>query len=106
MIRGKAYLDAGGDCFFVPGIKETDELWSITKALSSPVNVIALPGIPDFKTLKEIGVARLSLGPGFLKTAVKAMKELALKLKNHEGLDEVLTNDVTSDYLKNLVNTH
>ena len=69
----------------------------------SLVNVIAMPGIPDFKTLKEIGVKRVSLGPGFLKIAIKAMKELAIKLRNYEGLEEVIGNEVSSEDLKKLV---
>jgi hypothetical protein len=48
-------------------------------------------------------VARLSLGPGFLKAAIKAMKDLAVKLKNYDGLGEVLENDVASAELKDLV---
>jgi 2-methylisocitrate lyase-like PEP mutase family enzyme len=101
--RGKAYLDAGGDCFFPPGMKDKDELSKLIQALKSPVNIIAVPGIPDFKTMEDIGVARLSLGPGYLKIAIKAMKDLALKLKGHDGLTDVLQNDVTSDHLKKLV---
>jgi 2-methylisocitrate lyase-like PEP mutase family enzyme len=101
--RGKAYLDAGGDCVFPPAMKDKQELSKLVQALRAPVNVIAMPGIPDFNTMKDIGIARLSLGPGYLKIAVKAMKDLALKLKGHDGLTDVLENDVTSDHLKNLV---
>jgi 2-methylisocitrate lyase-like PEP mutase family enzyme len=104
--RGKAYLDAGADGLFPPGMKDQDELAKVVSSLRCPVNVIAHPGIPDLKTLQEIGVARLSLGPGFLKIAVKAMKELAIKIKNHEGLDEVIGNDVSSEYLKMLIDKH
>ena len=101
--RGKAYVDAGADGLFPPAMKDKDELAKLVSALSCPVNVIAMPGIPDFRTLKQIGVRRVSLGPGFLKIAIKAMKQLALKLKNYEGLDEVINNEVSSDDLKKLV---
>ena len=101
--RGKAYLDAGADGLFPPAMKDKDELAKLVASLRCPVNVIAFPGIPDFKTLKEIGVARISLGPGFLKIAIRAMKQLAQKLKNYEGLDEVIANEVSSEELKKLV---
>jgi 2-methylisocitrate lyase-like PEP mutase family enzyme len=101
--RGQAYLDAGADCIFPPGMKDKEELSKVIQTLKSPVNVIAIPGIPDFKTMGDIGVARLSLGPGYLKIAIKAMKDLALKLKGHDGLTDVLQNDVTTDHLKKLV---
>src|SRR5688572_12363895 len=101
--RGKAYLDAGADGLFPAAMKDKDELAKLVSVLSCPVNVIAMPGIPDFRTLREIGVARISLGPGFLKIAIRAMKQLALKLKNYEGLDEVIDNEISSEELKKLV---
>ena len=104
--RGKAYLDAGADGLFPPAMKDKDELAKLVSVLSCPVNVIAMPGIPDFRTLREIGVKRVSLGPGFLKIAIKAMKQLAIKLKNYEGLDEVIGNEVSSEDLKKLVSRH
>lgn len=102
--RGKAYLNAGADCFFPLAVKNKNELVRLMASLQCPINVLALPGIPDFKTLRDIGIARVSLGPGFLKIAIKAMKTLAMKLKNYDGLEEVIENEVTSEYLKNLVN--
>jgi len=101
--RGKAYLDAGADALFPPGVNDKEELAKVVATLQCPVNVIALRGIPNFKTLKEIGVARVSLGPGLLKIAFKAMKDLATKIKNYEGLDEVTENEVSSDDLKRLI---
>jgi 2-methylisocitrate lyase-like PEP mutase family enzyme len=50
-----------------------------------------------------MGVARLSLGPSFLKIAVQAMKELALKLRQQEGLSDILQCEISSDYLKKLI---
>jgi 2-methylisocitrate lyase-like PEP mutase family enzyme len=102
--RGKAFLDAGADGFFPVAVKSKQELSAIVSTLRCPVNVIAFPGIPDFKTMREIGIARVSLGPGFLKIAVNAMKQLASRLKRFDGLDDVINNDVTSEDLKKLIN--
>jgi 2-methylisocitrate lyase-like PEP mutase family enzyme len=101
--RGKAYIDAGADCFFPLAVKRKEDLQQLISTLPCPLNIIAIQGIPDMTTLREIGVARLSLGPGFLKIAIRALRDLAIKLKNFEGLDEVTGNDVATDYLKNLV---
>ena len=62
-----------------------------------------VPGIPDFAVLKEIGLARISLGPGFLKKAIQGMKQAAQKLLVHEGMEDITTNPVTGDYLNNLI---
>jgi len=101
--RGKAYKDAGADGFYPIILKNKEQIGQLVKEVSLPVNILLFPGIPDFESLEKIGVARLSLGPGFLKTAVNAMKNIAEKLLHYEGMAEVNENPVTSDYLKNLI---
>lgn len=101
--RGKAYKDAGADCFYPILLKDKEEIQKLVNELKMPVNILTIPGIPDLKTLKEIGVRRVSLGPSFLKIAIKAMKDLALKLQDLEGLNQITGNDITSDYLKLLI---
>ena len=102
--RGVAYKSAGADCFFPLAIQNEDEIKAIVKQLQMPVNIILIAGVPELNTLDDIGVKRVSLGPGFLKIAVKAMKSLAIKLQRHEGLADIAGNEITSDYLVSLVN--
>ena len=73
------------------------------KEVSLPVNILMVPGIADFSTLKEIGLARISLGPGFLKNAINSMKNIAEKLLHYQAAEEITGNAVTSGYLKNLI---
>lgn len=101
--RGEAYKDAGADGFYPILMKEKAGIEMLIKEISLPINILMIPGIPDFSTLKEMGVARISLGPGFLKTAINSMKNVAEKLLKHEGMEEITGNPVTSDYLKNLI---
>jgi 2-methylisocitrate lyase-like PEP mutase family enzyme len=102
--RGRAYSDAGADCFFPIVMKQKQDIQKLIASLSCPVNILALQGVPDLKELEEIGVARVSLGPGFLKIAIRALKEMAIKLKNKNGFDEIFGNDINTDYLKKLIN--
>ncbi len=101
--RGKTYKDAGADCFYPIFIKERESIAANIKEVSLPVNILLLSGIPDFATLKEIGLTRLSLGPGFLKTAINSMKNIAEKLLNFEGINDITDNPITTDYFKNLI---
>lgn len=101
--RGLAYQQAGADCFFPIALREKETIQRLVSQLKMPVNILTLPGIPDLKILKEIGVTRVSLGPSFLKTAIKAMRSLAVELKNSEGLSSITENEISSDYLKSLV---
>jgi 2-methylisocitrate lyase-like PEP mutase family enzyme len=102
--RGRAYKAAGADCFYPIAMTQQEDIRRMVEQLQMPVNVITIPGIPELNILNEIGVARVSLGPSFLKIAVKAMKNLALKLQHFEGLSEITENEITSAYVKDLVN--
>lgn len=101
--RGLAYKKAGADCFFPIAMRQKEDIQNLITKLQMPVNILTIPGIPDLHTLNEMGVARVSLGPSFLKIAVKTMKNLAFELKNYEGLSAIIENEITTDYLKNLV---
>ena len=102
--RGLAYKNAGADCFYPITVCLEQDIQKIVEELKIPVNILTITGIPELKRLQEIGVARVSLGPSFLKIAIRAMKDMAEKLKNLEGLSEIIGNEIASDYLKNLVN--
>ncbi len=102
--RGRAYQAAGADCFYPIGITRQEDIRGLVNELQMPVNILTIPGIPELNVLNDIGVARVSLGPSFLKIAIKAMKNLAVKLQNFEGLPDITENEVTSAYLKDLVN--
>lgn len=101
--RGLAYKNAGADCFFPIAIRQKNEIKEVVQQLQMPVNILFLVGVPEFSILNEMGVARVSLGPGFLKIAIKAMKDIAIKLKDYNGLSVVIGNEITSDYLNTLV---
>src|SRR5258706_8032296 len=86
MKRGLAYKDAGADGFFPITLKQKEEIKELIARVKLPLNIITMPGIPDLKILSELGVARVSLGPSLLKITIKAMKALAMQLKDYEGL--------------------
>jgi 2-methylisocitrate lyase-like PEP mutase family enzyme len=101
--RGRAYKDAGAGCFYPIFLKEKESIKTIMKEVALPVNILMIPGIPDFASLKEMGVARISLGPGFLKYAMNSMKNVAQKLLNFQGMEDITSNPLTSDYLNKLI---
>jgi len=103
LLRGKAYKEAGADGFYPIILKKERDIEIIIKEVALPVNILLLPGVPDFEILKKIGVSRVSLGPGFLKIAINAMKNVAEKLLDYEGMNEVTGNPVTTAYLNSLI---
>lgn len=62
--RAGTYADAGAGSLFVPGLSDPELIKAICKAVSLPVNVMMLPGMPEPSKLGELGAARVSWGPG------------------------------------------
>ena len=79
--RGAAYKEAGADCFYPITLAEPEAIRKIVDTLRMPVNILLFPGVPALKSLKELGVARVSLGPALLKHTVRSMQDIVLKLK-------------------------
>lgn len=62
--RGRAFRNAGARSFFIPFISSEDSIAVICDAVDLPVNCMLFPGSPDLARLKELGVSRVSHGPG------------------------------------------
>lgn len=63
MARGREYLAAGADCVYPLLASEEKVIGALVDQLGS-VNVLSMPGAPGLERLVELGVARISLGPG------------------------------------------
>jgi 2-methylisocitrate lyase-like PEP mutase family enzyme len=60
--RAEAYLEAGADGIFVPGVSDRATIEALVKAIAAPINILAGPGSPTVAELASLGVARISLG--------------------------------------------
>lgn len=74
--RGRAYLDAGATCVFVPGDFGEDVVAELVAGLGERrLSVIGLPSIPPPTRLEELGVARISYGPYPQRLALGALQD-------------------------------
>ncbi|HEV7667150.1 MAG TPA: isocitrate lyase/phosphoenolpyruvate mutase family protein [Thermoanaerobaculia bacterium] len=75
--RAAAYAQAGASGFFVPGLVDEALLKRVCEGTPLPINVMYFPGVPPALRLAELGVARISHGPGPYRLAMKALEEAA-----------------------------
>lgn len=100
--RGKAYLEAGADCIFIPGLRKPEHIKTVIDHLSapdllpndlrtpgpqnndlravhrvSPVNILAGPGVPSIPELAKLGVKRVSYGSGPHRAAMGLLRRIA-----------------------------
>jgi 2-methylisocitrate lyase-like PEP mutase family enzyme len=81
-LRGlAAFRDAGADCVFVPGLRDSDAIRRMVTDLQCPVNILAGPGFPSVPDLEKLGVARVSLGSGPMRTTLGLLRRMAEELR-------------------------
>jgi 2-methylisocitrate lyase-like PEP mutase family enzyme len=75
--RGRIYAKAGADGVFVPGLVDETLIARLAKGSPLPVNIMVEAGTPSLPRLAELGVARISFGPGPYLTMMKLLGEAA-----------------------------
>jgi methylisocitrate lyase len=77
LLRARAYADAGADGLFTPGVVADALIASLAEASPLPLNVMAMPGLADRARLADLGVARISHGPGPWRGAMRWLTDAA-----------------------------
>ncbi|HTY69715.1 MAG TPA: isocitrate lyase/phosphoenolpyruvate mutase family protein [Alphaproteobacteria bacterium] len=80
--RGRAYLEAGADCIFIPGLADPDTIGRLVAAINGPINILAGPGSPSVPELKALGVARVSVGGAIMRATLGLVQRAAAELRS------------------------
>ncbi|GIF68316.1 hypothetical protein Ais01nite_63510 [Asanoa ishikariensis] len=78
--RAAAYVAAGADGVFVPGVTDPETIAALVKEIPAPLNVMAGPASPTVDELAALGVARVSVGPAITLAAYAAIQTAAREL--------------------------
>ena len=97
--RGNKYREAGADCIFVQPVSDKETIKTLVKEINAPINILANPTIgagvtPTIKELRDLGVARVSLGSGLMKATLALIKKVADEL-SEKGTYNILLNTLT-----------
>lgn len=87
--RGRAFLDAGAPCVFVPGRLDEAQVLQVVDAFGPQrLSLIPIPGavLPD--RLEELGVARISFGPFAQRAALTALQLMTEDVQRGGGIPE------------------
>ena len=80
--RLTAYAEAGADCLYAPGIKTSEQITAVVKAVHpKPVNLLIGASGLSLKQAEALGVRRISVGGSLARSAwggfMKAAREMA-----------------------------
>lgn len=78
--RARAYVDAGANGVFVPGVADADTIAKLAAAVGAPLNVIGAPGMAGTQELRALGVARVSVGPGLARAVMAHIRRASTEL--------------------------
>lgn len=77
MERADAYASAGASGLFLPGLVDPDLIAQMCAYTELPVNIMMKPGAAAVAELAQLGVARVSFGPGPYFQSIAGLKEQA-----------------------------
>lgn len=100
--RAKAYLDAGADGIFVPGVVDRATIEELVGRIDAPLNVLGMPGALSVPELAALGVARVSVGARVALAAYAVAIRAATELYAG-GTYESLVTDLTHADLNDLL---
>ncbi|HWW18819.1 MAG TPA: isocitrate lyase/phosphoenolpyruvate mutase family protein, partial [Candidatus Saccharimonadales bacterium] len=78
--RLRAYRAAGADCVFTPGVSDRGLIEKLVKAVAAPLNILATPGAPPIPELEKLGVRRVSIGSGVMRSTLGLVRRIGKEL--------------------------
>ncbi len=78
--RAAGFVAAGADGVFVPGVKDPDTIRALAEGIDAPLNILVGPGSPSVSELRDLGVARVSLGSTIVRAAYALVRRGASEL--------------------------
>ena len=87
--RAKQYAAAGADGLFAAAVKSRDDIAALVSGQALPLNVMAVPGLPQLNELAALGVRRLSAGSAIAQKMWAVAQQTAAQFLS-EGSTETL----------------
>ena len=82
--RGNAYLAAGADCVFAPGIGDPA---TVVDRLDGPLNAYISPSTPTVGELEALGVRRVSIGNSPYDACLRLVERITTELLTNGRYD-------------------
>jgi 2-methylisocitrate lyase-like PEP mutase family enzyme len=83
--RLRAFEQAGADVLYAPALRSLEEIEAVCRAVSKPVNVLALPSL-SLSEIVAAGARRVSVGGSLTWVAVSALVDAAEAIRDEGDL--------------------
>ena len=100
--RANAYLQAGADCIYPIGILDRNMIANLVKDIDGPINILGGPPAPPLPELAQLGVARVSLAGGLMRSVLGHLRTIAQELREHGTYASMNTEALSSSEFRSL----
>ena len=83
------YENVGASGIFTPCIENVSAIKEIVNCTSLPINVMCMPNLPDFNTLTELGVKRISMGNFLFDTMYRQFENVTNEVLNQKSFRSI-----------------
>jgi len=88
--RLTTYQNTGADGIFLPCISQEQDIAEAVSNSTLPINVMCVPGLPDFNRLNQLGVKRASMGPFLFTKTYGRAAELMQEIRDKKSFSPIL----------------
>lgn len=81
----KLFEELKADGVFVPCISDENDIKTVVSATQLPLNVMAVPGLPDFNVLKKLGVKRMTSGAFLNRYIYQQLEIMSENITNNKS---------------------
>lgn len=89
--RIQYYEEAGADGIFVPCMIEPAAIKAIVDSTHLPINVMGIPGLPDFTALQTLGIKRISMGNFPFEAMYQNLEKKLAAVKNQQSINPIFS---------------
>ncbi len=89
-VRLNSYAQSGAQCVFAPGVRDEHTIAALVAAVPHPLNILLTAGSPSIARLRELGVARTTIGSGAMRAAMGLTRRIAQQLRHEESFAAML----------------
>jgi 2-methylisocitrate lyase-like PEP mutase family enzyme len=100
--RANAYLQAGADCIYPIGMLDRNTIAALVSAIDGPINIMG--GAPELTVpdLARLGVARVSLAGGVMRSVLGHLRMVAQELLEHGSYTRMNTEALPGSEFRSL----
>ena len=89
--RLNIYETTGANGIFLPCISNEGDIAEAVGNTKLPLNVMCIPGLPDFETLNNLGVKRVSMGPFLFNKLYGNIGKLSEDIATNKNFSAILS---------------